>query len=137
MTSLQVELLEPLSLSPGVLCWHWCFGAWSVVLLVGLLDVRRCLLLGQVPRKVDPWVDGSLRYWPSGSSADTSSWVGYSCSEKGTCRTRYVREQGLVPLHSRQNYGNIRKGVVKNSVTKQFQSPKTNWGFQGQFWESS
>ena len=40
MTSLQVKLLEPLSLSPGVLRCRWCFGAWSVVLLVGLLDVR-------------------------------------------------------------------------------------------------
>ena len=29
--------LEPLSLSPDVLRCRWCFGAWSVVLLVGLL----------------------------------------------------------------------------------------------------
>ena len=65
MTSLQVKLLEPLSLSPGVLRCRWCFGARSVVLLVGLLDVRGCLLLGQVPREVVPWVDGSFRSWPS------------------------------------------------------------------------
>ena len=52
--------LIPLSLSPGVLRCRWCFGAWSIVLLVGLLDVRRRLLLGQVTREVVPWVDGAV-----------------------------------------------------------------------------
>ena len=43
MTSLQVELLEPLSLSPGILRWRGCFGAWSDVLPVSLLNVLQCL----------------------------------------------------------------------------------------------
>ena len=73
MTSLQVELLESLSLGPGVLRCSWCFGAWSDVLPVGLHGVWRCPLVGRIPRKVATWGDGSLRSWPSGSSAETSS----------------------------------------------------------------
>ena len=45
----------------------------------------------------------SLRSWPSGFSAETSSWAGYSRSEEGTCRTRYISEQSLVPLHTWQS----------------------------------
>ena len=48
-TRLQFKLLDPLSLSPGVLRCCWCVGAWSIVLLGGLLDFWRRPLLGQVP----------------------------------------------------------------------------------------
>ena len=133
MTSLQVEPLEPLSLGPGVLRCRWCFGARSVVLQVGLLAVWRCPLLGQVPCEVAPWVNGSLRSWPSGSSAETSSCTGYSCSEERTCSTRFISKQGLIPLHSSQSKHKILvklgngKGVT---LPSSLMSPKKIWGFR-------
>ena len=65
---------------------------------VGLLDVYWCPILGQVPREVALEVNGSLRSWPSGSSAETSSCSAHSCSEVGACQTKVLSEQGLVPL---------------------------------------
>ena len=56
MTSLQVELLEP-----GCTPLRWCFGAWSDVLLVGLLVLRQCPLLGHDPHKVTLRVIGVPR----------------------------------------------------------------------------
>ena len=61
-TSYNYKLSLTPVFEPGCTPLRWCFGSWSVVLLVGLLDLQWCPLLGQVPREV-VFLRGLLLLW--------------------------------------------------------------------------